>query len=169
MDFYITPKEYEQAEKNGVDAFNLERRIRQLGWKKEKAINTPLRKLKRRKKWVELAKENGINYQCFMSRVNIYGWSEERAATEPKQCRSENARRNFESKVRKHPKKYILQAEKNNINYYTFYARMKKGWSLEDASTIPVISKKECGQLGKRTTISKYGDWNRFSFKEVKK
>ena len=49
-EYYITPEEYEEAERNGVDAFNLERRIRLLGWNKQRAINTPLRKITNRKK-----------------------------------------------------------------------------------------------------------------------
>ncbi len=40
-DFYITPEEYEVAEKNGIDKRTLEQRIREYGWDKERAITIP--------------------------------------------------------------------------------------------------------------------------------
>ena len=39
-DYYITPEEYEIAERNGVCASTLNRRIRDLGWEKDIAITT---------------------------------------------------------------------------------------------------------------------------------
>ena len=68
--FYITPEEYEIAEKNGIDGWNLERRIRYLGWSKKKAIYTPKRK--RDTRYSSLAKKaikNGITRKAFYMRI----------------------------------------------------------------------------------------------------
>lgn len=90
-DYYITPEEYERAASYGVDGFTLERRVRLLGWKKERAITTPIRKITNRKHWVKIAEANGIKYHTFMTRVNTWGWDMERAATEPIQDRCKAA------------------------------------------------------------------------------
>lgn len=163
-EFYITPEEYEKAQKNGINAFNLERRIRLLGWRKEKAMNTPVRKRCDRSKWVKIAKENGIKYNTFMSRVNVYGWDEERAASEPLQNRQAAAHKAHE-KIRVLPREYVELAKQNGISYYTFRRRIKKGWDAEKAATHPVMSSIEAGRMGARKVRELYGDWNRVSFK----
>lgn len=105
--FYITPEEYAEAERNGVDPFNLERRVRLLGWKKEVAIETPMRQLTDRKHWVAIAKENGIGYQTFMNRVNSCGWTEKEAATTPVISKSKQAQQMNRKKKRVVPKELI--------------------------------------------------------------
>lgn len=70
IDYYITPEEYEIAEQNGIDGWTVERRIRYLGWKKQKAIYTPKRK--RDTKYSSLAEkaiENGITRKAFYMRI----------------------------------------------------------------------------------------------------
>jgi hypothetical protein len=42
-EWYITPEEYEEAEKNGISRDTLEHRVRYLAWNKEDAVNKPLR------------------------------------------------------------------------------------------------------------------------------
>ncbi|GED34982.1 hypothetical protein P9G84_22240 [Brevibacillus centrosporus] len=159
--FYITPEEYTEAAKNGVDSENLNRRVRLLGWPKEKAIKTPLRRVTDRRKWVEIAKQNGIGYNTFMNRVNNHGWEMERAATEPLQDRRAAAAEATE-KIRKIPRQYILLAEQNGIAYHTLHARVTKlGWDLERAATQPVMSHAEIGRIGAHNVRAKYGDWNR--------
>jgi len=163
--YYITPEEYKQAEKNGVDPHNLERRIRLLGWNKEKAINTPLENHTDRRKWAQVAKKNGIGYRTFMSRITLYGYSEEEAETKPLQNRKKIALKNTENN-RVFPKKYLLLAEENGISYHTFYSRIKKyKWSFEKAATHPIMSHSEAGKLGKQAVINKYGDWNKVNLR----
>jgi hypothetical protein len=41
-DYYITPEEYEEAERNGISRKHVNYRIRQFGWGKQKAITTPV-------------------------------------------------------------------------------------------------------------------------------
>jgi hypothetical protein len=127
----------------GVDAENLTRRVRFLGWKKERAIN---------------------GYQTFMNRINNHNWDKERAAAEPLQDRKAAASKATEA-VRIISRKYIEMAEKNGI--HTMRARIKKGWEPELAATQPVMTNKKAGQMGAERVRELYGDWNRFSFKQA--
>lgn len=167
--FYITPDEYAEAANNGVDAFNLERRVRLLGWPKEKAISTPLRKLNDRKKWAKIAEQNGIGYYTFMNRVNNHGWDMERAATEPLQDRKAAAAMATE-KIRIIPRKFIELASQNGIAYHTLHARVtRSGWDFQKAATQPVMTKSESGQIGAENVRARYGDWNRVYLNRGKK
>lgn len=38
-ELYITPEEYEKAEKNGIDKNTLYKRIREYGWDKQRALS----------------------------------------------------------------------------------------------------------------------------------
>ncbi|MFD2442913.1 hypothetical protein ACFSO7_02835 [Bacillus sp. CGMCC 1.16607] len=164
--FYITPVEYAEAEMNGVDPHNLERRIRLLGWEKQKAISTPLGKITDRKAWTKIAAENGIKYQTFMSRINIYGMSVEEAATKPLQNRKLAAERASESN-RVIPKDWLKIAIDNGINYHTFRDRLKKGMSPEEAATKKVMTRSECGRKGAESYHKQYGRFHELVFKKA--
>lgn len=158
-DFYITPEEYELAAQNGIDRENLNRRVRLLGWKKDRAIRTPLGKLTNRKHWVEVAKQNGIGYNTFMNRVNNHGWDEESAATQPLQDRRAQATKATE-KIRKIPRKFVKLAEANGIPYHTFRARViRYGWDMERAATEPIWTRQQIGRLGAQRLREREGDW----------
>lgn len=158
--FYVTPEEYAAAEEVGISPAMLDRRIREQGWSKEKAMTTPPRKLTDRKQWRSVAEKNGIAYQTFMSRINL-GWSMERAATKPLQTPEEireNARKATECN-RVLPKKYILLAEQNGISYFTFRNRVKNcGWELERAATEPLWNREQIGRLGAQRLREREGD-----------
>ncbi|MDP4159799.1 MAG: hypothetical protein Q8911_08565 [Bacillota bacterium] len=81
--FYITPQEYQQAQENGVRPRLLDQRVRMLGWKKIRAIQTPPKPQKSVKQWVEVGEQNGIKSATVRNRINKLGWEPERAATEP--------------------------------------------------------------------------------------
>lgn len=162
--FYITPTEYEQASMHGVDPQSLDRRVRLLGWDKNKAINTPIRNQTGRKYWAQIAMQNGIGYQTFMNRVNTRGWDEERAATLPLQDRKAAAAKATEA-IRIIPSETLRLAEENGIAYHTLRMRLKRGWDTGRAATEAVWTNKEAGRRGKERTLELYGDWNRFSFK----
>ncbi|MFF2016243.1 hypothetical protein [Paenibacillus sp. NPDC058177] len=163
--FYITPEEYEQAAAIGIDSENLNRRVRLLGWDKSRALTTPLGKMTDRKYWANVAKQNGIGYYTFMNRINNLGWDEEKAATTPLQDRKTAAAHATE-KGRKFPVELLRLAEQNGIAYHTMRARINKGWDPQEAATMAVGSHSDAGKLGKAAVIDKYGDWNRFSFKD---
>lgn len=163
-DFYITPEEYEQAASIGISAFNLERRIRLLGWPKKRALTTPMRKQKPRgfySKWAKIAEHNGIKYDSFMTRLHN-GWTPERAATKPLESAEEirqNALRATEH-ARVHPEKYLRIAEKNGIPYHTFHRRVKhSGWDYERAATEPLWTRQQMGKLGAQRLREREGDW----------
>lgn len=158
-DYYITPQEYESAASMPIEAENLNRRIRLLGWKKQKALTTPLRKLNNRRKWADIALENGIGYNTFMNRVNNHGYSEKRAATEHLQDRKAAAALATE-KIRKIPRKLIELAESNGIAHTTLHARLKKGWDLNTAATRPLLTRSEIGRIGANNLQALQGDIN---------
>ncbi|MCZ8518867.1 hypothetical protein [Paenibacillus caseinilyticus] len=148
--FYITPEEYEEAELNGISPIILDRRVRELGWKKEKAMTVPVRKLTDRKRWRYVAEDNGISYQSFMSRIRR-GWSEEDAATKPLESPQEVKEHALRASkcMQVYPSEFIALAEMNGIAYHTFRVRVKQlGWDYERAATQPVMSKSEIGKLG---------------------
>ena len=85
------------------------------------------------KEHYEIGMKNGLKKPTIYRRVFQYGWDINSAITIPAKSR--------EYRSRKHPKKYTDLALKNGICLVTFYSRLKKGWSYEEASTIkPSIS-----------------------------
>ena len=139
---YITPEEYDLADSNGIDNITVNVRVRRLGWSKEKAINTPI---KRRKpsgevfnEFVKTAKNNGICYRLFFQRVNVLGWDMDKASMKPPQTAEEKKIQLVEAR-RKYPEEYVNLAAKNGIKYTTFRRRILNGWSIEDATTKPLV------------------------------
>ncbi|MEW9139778.1 hypothetical protein [Bacillus wiedmannii] len=78
------------------------------------------------KKELKIAKSNGITYQTFYKRVMDLECDPMEAATKKSIERSSNA----------------AIAIKNGISENTYYQRVHKGWSKEDAMTIPVVKSK---------------------------
>jgi hypothetical protein len=147
-DFYITPEEYQVAEKNGISRQLLDIRVRGLAWDKEKAISTLPHEKNPIKDWVEIAEMNGICYSTLRYRMNRLKWNPERAATQPLQDKKKQAKKASESS-RKYPEKYHRLAERNGINERTFHRRMKDGWAPETAATRPPMTPSEIGLLTK--------------------
>ena len=85
------------------------------------------------------AREKGISYACLYMRSYV-GWSYERAMNTPVQA----------AKVDWKP--YIEIAKQNGIPYATMVKRFNKGgWTPEEASTIPLVSRTK----GERVLIHK--------------
>ena len=144
-DYYITPEEYEIAEKNGISRDVMSKRVRGLCWRKQRAMTEPIRKHTKRKHWAELAKENGISYNTFMTRVNDLKWDEERAATEKIHDMDEIRARRVQGK-RRFPQELVDLAASNGIGYNTFYSRVKNRMTPEEAATTPILTKSEAGR-----------------------
>lgn len=82
-EYYITPEEYEMAAENGISYKLLNQRVRLNQWDKAKAINTPVRKMRKAKQEnIELAKDNGISANLLYQRMTK-GMTEYEAATTP--------------------------------------------------------------------------------------
>lgn len=132
--YYISPDAYEVAEQNGIIPRVVEDRVRNWAWPIEKAISTPVRNKTSLKQWSKLAEKNGIPYPTLQKRIQVYGWEPERAATEPLMDKRTHMK-NVKQRHRNYPLKYVEQAERNGICYFTFRSRMMRGWGLERAST----------------------------------
>lgn len=155
--FYINPSEYEQAQANGISAKCLEGRIRKMGWGKQRAITQPVQKRRPFQKsshWAKIAEQNGIEYHTFYHRVHAYGWTPERAATQPIVDLRKLMVELYE-KQRKYPKKYYDLAKANKISKATFTNRMRQGWTLKMAATVPVMSRKEVASRGGMASAKK--------------
>ena len=142
---YITPEEYEYAERNGISKTNLEIRIRKYGWAHSRAVNQPIRKLKRHP-MLAVAKENGISTKLYHSRIKNK-WSEERAATEPVHDPAKELGERVRAN-RIYSQEIIDLAASNGIKYTTFTSRMRTGKMTElEAATTPLRTHSEAGKI----------------------
>ncbi|WP_454016121.1 hypothetical protein [Bacillus sp. Marseille-Q7846] len=124
---WLEKEDYKAAEKNGIGYYMLYRRVYQMGWDIDKAINTPPRKYQfREQKWLRLALENGIKKKTFLTRV-YKGMPPEEAAKRPVK------------KLRVTMEDMVNLAEENGISYGTFSTRViKGGLSPQRAATTPI-------------------------------
>ncbi|MGG0209555.1 hypothetical protein [Bacillus mycoides] len=120
--------ELEMALDNGICKRTFYKRVER-GMNTYEAATKPLKNRKfstKYKKELEIAKRNGITYQKFYNRVMNWGYDPTEAATKKTIERSSN----------------VAIAAKNGISENTYYQRVHKGWSKEDAMTIPVVKSK---------------------------
>nr|WP_088327054.1 hypothetical protein [Bacillus cereus] len=155
-DFYITPEEYDIAEKNGISKDLLNRRVREGGWDKEVAMSKPSQHGSTGWHLVkEIAKENGISYWTFKQRRRA-GMELMKAATipprSPKECialanKARGVQKTFTEEE-------LKRAEENGVSYYTLASRVRKyKWDLEQAIMTPTLSFSECGKRGRAASI----------------
>lgn len=154
-DYYITPKEYEIAAENGISRSTLNRRIRDLGWGKESAITTPV-PMRDKYGWnkvKEIALQNGIARHAYCYRIKR-GWTRIDAISQPPLNRSECMKRAselnscFKNKALSEEQMEI--ATLNGISYTVARDRIRRlGWAMEEAITIPIMTRSECGKKGK--------------------
>lgn len=131
--YYITPQDYEDAEKNGICKDTLETRVRKLGWSVKKAKTKEVRKkYEISEELLEIAKSKGITRGVIADRLR-QGWSIEEACTRPKKG----------GRQRKYPDWVYELADKNNISYSTVNHRILSGWNFEEACTIATMSQGE--------------------------
>lgn len=113
---------------NGIGIETFYSRLRR-GMTPYEAATQPLKNRKfstEYKEELKIAKSNGITYQKFYNRVMNLGCDPLEAATRKSIERRSNA----------------AIAIKNGISENTYYQRVYKGWSKEDAMTIPVVKNK---------------------------
>lgn len=91
------------------------------------------------------AEKNGISKALLEDRFYRKNWNKKRAINQ--------ARR----ETNKH-RKYIKQAKNNGISLNTYRVRLVRGWSMQDASTVPLTNKKE--RINRvRKANRKYPEW----------
>ncbi|WP_338630440.1 hypothetical protein [Clostridium baratii] len=155
-DYYITPEEYEIAERNGISERVVCERIRKLAWDKERAITEPIITKNKYGNLVNIARENGVSKETFYKRMKL-GWESHRAVTTPVKTREEIIGM-LAGKHRKYPKEIIELAESNGISYDTFRCRVRRlKWDIVKAATTPIMNRRECGLLSKEK-LKKYID-----------
>lgn len=139
---YVTPEDYEIAERNGINAENVTQRVYVYGWEIERAITQPLT-IRRKvdplwEEWKQVAEENGVYKSLFNQRIKASGWSPEKAATTPiRNGRPLNTEWTEEERE---------QARKNGLdkNYMSVVkARIRLGWTREEALRTPILSEDE--------------------------
>ena len=143
-EFYITPEEYEIAAQNGISRKTLDYRVRDLAWKKEKALHHPVRKQRHDLKyWLAIAERHGVGKEALKSRRRR-GMSLEVAATTPILSKEEAFKRRCEAIPRRFSDEELQTAKTNGVSRQTLsYRVIKLGWSRKDAINTPPLSKEE--------------------------
>ncbi|BAR82269.1 gp38 [Bacillus thuringiensis serovar tolworthi] len=161
-DYYITPDEYERAERNGINRRTLSARIRVSMWDKEKAITEPLtHKNSQWSKWKEVAKKHGVGYQTYYQRVKR-GLEPLDAATRPVMEKEEVFRKGRVAQAHKRvfTDEELRIAASNGIQYQTALYRYRQGgWSKDGAITKPPLSPEECMRRAREKS-----SWERIHF-----
>ena len=83
MKKYITPKDYEEATKNGIKKETVRRRVVRNNWSLAEAISTPSQRFNLPRELLEKAEKLGLERQFVIDRMK-HGWSIEKACTTPK-------------------------------------------------------------------------------------
>ncbi|PER91135.1 hypothetical protein [Bacillus cereus] len=153
-DYYITPDEYERAERNGISRKLLNVRVRRYAWDKDIAMTKSPRKTAEWSKVKKTALKNNICRSTFKSRRER-GWSLVDSMTKPPMSQEEALKRANQCN-RVLTDEQILQARMNGLKRSTVYDRLKKlKWDMEDAIVTPVLSASERGRRGKEVSY-----WN---------
>lgn len=85
----------------------------------------------------EIAKANGICSATLEDRIRRLVWDKEQAISMAPR------------KQRRIDKRFIKIAKENGISERAFYHRLKSGWSIEDAATIPLMTRSQIGKMTK--------------------
>ena len=143
---YITDENYATAKKNGISRHTAYARVYVLNWTVEKAITKKIEARKCKKDFLtdkvkrEL-KKNGIPEELFVNRLY-------RGLSVADACKKEY---NYnENRAKRYPKEIVDIARSNGIAYDRLTWRVRKGWSLEDASTRKPMTPVEAGKAGRR-------------------
>ena len=136
---YITPEEYERAAGNGIPAKLLEKRIRETSWDKERAMTEPVKQTVDRSYWRKIAEDSGISRSVFYARIHMLKWSEERAATTPKMSGIDAMEIVYPNEQRVIKREHVAIAAQNGISYPVVYNRVRKGMSVDEACTVPLM------------------------------
>lgn len=145
MSIYISPEHYEQAAAIGISSKIVYQRVHQYGWDVDRAISElPLKRcLELSEHWLGVAAANGISRRKYARRV-ASGYTEEEAAT---LTHAEAVRLRAE-RQRKVSLADIERAEALGLTAHSLRERLRKGWSREDALTLPKFERCARGDFG---------------------
>lgn len=135
MKEYLSPEDYEIAEKNGISRELAYSRFYDNHWDKERAITQPKRREQGLwKQWQAIAEEHGICQSTFYSRLNV-GLEPEEAATKTLGKNKSGGSKHFSDEI-------LQMAEANGITPRRLYSRVFEcNWDLMTAVTTPLVSK----------------------------
>lgn len=147
MKDYLTPEDYELAEKNGISRDLAYRRFYENCWEKERAITQPKRGTTSVwKQWREIAEANGIRESTFYSRLNI-GLNPEEAATKELSKNGSGGSKHFSDEI-------LQMAATNGITPRRLYSRVFEcKWDVIKAATTPIVP---CHEAHKYRKNNKY-------------
>jgi hypothetical protein len=147
LQYYITPHDYESAEKLGISKENVYQRVHVYNWPVKRAISQPLCKVNAYgwKENKQIAKQNGVGYRTYLTRVTS-GWTQEEAASTPPL--SYPVRLAIMAKAKKHIRVFtdeqIARAKANGVCHRMLWNRVKKlKWDVEVAINTPKLSLEE--------------------------
>jgi len=142
--YYLTPEDFEIAEKNGISYQTAHRRVYMYNWSIERAITQPVQKINRRYDgWKDWKHKALVSKSTFVKRVNM-GWGERKAAMTPPMSFSDAAK--MKSKYTERQKRI---AKENGVSMTLVSHRVTRmGWSVHKAITTPPRSKSQCGKMG---------------------
>ncbi|GLY11384.1 hypothetical protein [Pseudobacillus badius] len=155
---YITPEDYETAEKNGINRNTLEYRVRYGGFDIDRAITEPVAK---REPWTPeqraKLKESQLGESTVRERMKKWGISRDEALAIPKftpEETFEQLKKGFEEKHCVFSREQRQKMKENGIKHATAYARWKyRGYTKEEAVTIPTQTHR---QIKERTIFNKF-------------
>jgi hypothetical protein len=134
---YLTPEDYEIAERNGIPRSYATSRFYTKNWSRERAITEPVKKQSGNwKKWKETCKKTGITRSSFNRRIEK-GMTPEEAATTPPVDPKKRAKRRLLTDEQ------VEIAKQNGIGYSTLVVRISQyKWPIEKAITKPVDTRR---------------------------
>lgn len=149
---YLTPEDFASAELNGVSKNVARNRFYNLGWSKQRTINTPCTRdtSAERTRWRQIAERNGIPRSTFNDRICKGKWDYERAATTPVMSKTERAEEARKSNYSVFTPEQAEVAESYGIPLSTARHRVRQyGWSVQRAITTPVNTAFRSKRYGK--------------------
>jgi hypothetical protein len=151
----ITPEQYAVAAQNGVGKWALISRLNN-GWELEKALTTPpVPRRKYSEHWLQVAEQNGISKPMYWQRVKQMGWSEEKAATTSKEEAWADHLERRAVKIISHEE--LERAQRYGLSKHHVLYRLRRGWTREDALTVPLIPASQRKRKGKQLQEKKCG------------
>ena len=153
--YYVTPDNYSTALQHGISANLLTKRVRDYAWSIERATTKKPQQKNKWNGWLEVAKQNNIVHATFHTRMFRDGMSPEKAATTPLMSNIKTLEKMTEGK-RKYQKEYRDLAKENGISIYTFGDRMRRGWTLMESATRPLMTKAEASALANKSKLRNY-------------
>lgn len=140
--YYVTPDDYETAEKNGIDKLLVYQRVNN-GWDVDRAITEPVNTwCLHNGIWDQWKDKAVVCYKTFASRLNR-GMTPKEAATTPKISRAEVGKRQ-----RRYTDEQLARAEANGLKKHNLSYRINVlKWDIERAINTPKMTKAECGRM----------------------